>query len=342
MKSLTQKACQLLREGQDFAVTLILHQSGSTPRESGTLMLVEADGTIMGTVGGGRSEAETIVQAVLAIQQRQPKLLHFDMSNDDAAGEGLICGGETDIWVDYVDAQNSAYLELYTAMADLWENGQKAWWGFYPDVAADYRQCLLREDGSVIGAFADAAGTITVGRRQYKSFDVFTFSEHKELYLKRIGTEGKAVIYGGGHVAQQLVSLLSMVGFETVVMDDRESFANASRFPSADRLWVQDLSQGILEVEPCNEDSYCIIVTRGHAFDRDVLAQVLRCNAHYIGMIGSRSKRDAIYDYLLKQGYTQADIDRVHSPIGLDIKAQTPQEIAISIAAELIQVRRRG
>ena len=226
-------------------------------------------------------------------------------------------------------------------MQALLRQHHQAWWGFYPDEEAVCRQCLVEADGHVIGAFAVELGACEVGRWQYRKFDVFTVSEHRMLYLKRIGCEGKAVLYGAGHVAKQLAPILHMIGFETVVMDDREAFANADRFPTADRIVVApSLAEGILRLEPCDEQTYCIILTRGHSFDRDVLEQVLHTPAKYIGMIGSRNKRDQIYAYLRGKEVSEQQIARIHSPIGLAIRAQSPEEIAISIAAELIYARR--
>ena len=161
--------------------------------------------------------------------------------------------------------------------------------------------------------------------------------------MRYIGNEPKAIVFGAGHISEKLVPMLSMVGFETIVFDDRSEFANAGRFPTANRVIVlPDFSQDLFEIEPCDCNTYCVIVTRGHAFDSIVLEQCLGQPARYIGMIGSRTKRDVIYAKLKNRGINQEQIDRIHSPIGVDIGAQTPEEIAVSITAEMIRVRRRG
>jgi len=146
-------------------------------------------------------------------------------------------------------------------------------------------------------------------------------------------------IYGAGHVSQFTAKVGAMVGFRTVVLDDREDFANRERFPETDEIVVLPSFDGCCAAVGIDENSFIIIVTRGHLHDRNVLAEALRTDARYIGMIGSKKKRDKIYDSLLSDGFTQADIDRCHCPIGLTIGAQTPEEIAVSIAAELIQVQ---
>jgi len=130
-----------------------------------------------------------------------------------------------------------------------------------------------------------------------------------------------------------------MVEFRTVVLDDRAEFANRKRFAETDEVIVLenfDNAFGGVVIDP---DAYIVIVTRGHSHDKTVLAQALKTDAGYIGMIGSRTKRDTIYRALKQEGFTQTDIDRVHSPIGMDIGAETPEEIAISIVAELVRVR---
>jgi xanthine dehydrogenase accessory factor len=131
------------------------------------------------------------------------------------------------------------------------------------------------------------------------------------------------------------------VGFRTVVLDDREEFADRGRFPWVDEIHVLESFERAMDGLVINDESYLVLVTRGHAHDRTVLAQALRTTAGYIGMIGSRRKREAIYAALLEAGFTPRDLERVHCPIGLDIGAETPEEIAVSILAELIQMRAR-
>ncbi|MBG0776613.1 MAG: XdhC family protein [Desulfovibrionaceae bacterium] len=156
-------------------------------------------------------------------------------------------------------------------------------------------------------------------------------------------------LFGAGHVSQATAAVAAGVGFSVVVLDDRAEFANRERFPHATRVQVlQSLDTALAELGdgapgapagPAGDDAYLAILTRGHLHDKTVLAQALRTPARYVGMIGSRKKRDAIYDALRAEGYTEADIARCRCPIGLTIGAQTPEEIAVSIVAELIAAR---
>ena len=150
------------------------------------------------------------------------------------------------------------------------------------------------------------------------------------------------LIFGGGHVSRQLAKITGMLDFKTVIIDDRPEFANRDRFDSADDILVANDFSDCFSSLQVDRNSFIVIVTRGHVHDETVLKQALRTDACYIGMIGSRSKRDTIYRRLCEQGVNPDEIKRVHSPIGVDIAARTPEEIAVSIAAELIKSRNTG
>jgi xanthine dehydrogenase accessory factor len=159
-----------------------------------------------------------------------------------------------------------------------------------------------------------------------------------EVFVEALISDPVLYIFGGGHVSQKIVPFASTVGFRVVVIDDREEFASVKQFPHAHEVHRYPFA-GVLERLPVDEFSYIVIVTRGHIHDKTVLEQSLRTSAGYVGMIGSRRKRNMIYESLMKEGFTKEDISRVHAPIGLDIGAETPEEIAVSVVAELIQVR---
>ncbi len=343
MRVIAQTGYELLKQGIDFALCVVIEKSGYTPREVGASMLVCADGRSVGTVGGGLVEYGTQQRAKQALAEKRATRIHFDLTNEDAGKAGMICGGETDVWIDYVDSQNPVYLDLYRAMADVFQTGMRAYFGIYPELDQSVHQCLLLSDGTAYGAFIDDTGSLLSGVAKFRGFDVFTVSEQRRLFLRQVGSEAKAIIIGAGHVGLQLASIAHALGFETVVIDDREEFANPDRFPLADRvLALGSLTSGVFVQEPVDANTFVIILTRGHTYDRDVLEQALATNARYIGMIGSRAKRDKIYEYLYAKGFSEQDIARVYSPIGIDIAAQTPEEIAVSIAAEMIRIRRTG
>ena len=162
-----------------------------------------------------------------------------------------------------------------------------------------------------------------------------------QVYVEPIIPKPTLYIFGGGHIALPLARLGKMLGFRVVVLDDREEYANPERFPEADKTIAGDFTKTLSQLSVDNF-SYLVIVTRGHSFDQTVLAWAVQTNAHYIGMIGSKKKNRTIFDNLRSQKISDSELKRVHAPIGLDINAETPEEIAVSILAEIISVYRSG
>ncbi len=159
-----------------------------------------------------------------------------------------------------------------------------------------------------------------------------------EVLLEPIFSEPTVYLFGAGHVSQQIAPLAKRVQFKVVVIDDREIFANRERFPEADEIVVSEFETSFHQLH-IDDSSYIVIVTRGHLYDGFVLEQAVKTNARYIGMIGSKKKIHILYQNLMKKGVSKKTLERVCAPIGLDINSETPEEIAVSIVAQLIQVR---
>jgi xanthine dehydrogenase accessory factor len=156
-----------------------------------------------------------------------------------------------------------------------------------------------------------------------------------ELFIEYIVGKPHLVICGGGHIALPLCNIAKMLEFDVTIIDDRIEFANNERFPVADRILCKDFNEALEEVKP-NKSTYFVIVTRGHKDDRKCLEKILKNDLFYVGMIGSKSKVTFVIDNMLENGYTKEQIDKVHTPIGLSLGGQTPAEIAVSIAGEII------
>ena len=159
-----------------------------------------------------------------------------------------------------------------------------------------------------------------------------------EILLEPIFSEPTVYLFGAGHISQQLSPLAKRVQFKVVVIDDREMFANRERFPEADEVIVSDFERCFDQLN-IDESSYIVIVTRGHLYDGFVLEQAVKTNARYIGMIGSKKKIHTLYQNLMEKGIPKEALERVHAPIGIDIHSETPEEIGVSIVADLIKVR---
>jgi xanthine dehydrogenase accessory factor len=336
-------ALSLLENGEGFAWLTIIDNLGSSPRHIGSSMLVRADGSIAGTIGGGALEGAAIRAAAQAIEARESHLMNYNLTNNDSAKLGMICGGTGVVLIDYIEPSSKAVKAYYTALLDLVESGRKGWAVIaLPEKPAPgwtARNCLVSADGAVAGNPICSIDDLQELVKKGGTHDRIIEGRSTRTFVQPIGLQGAAYVFGAGHCGEKLVPVLSTVGFYTVVVDDRAEFANATRFPSADRIVVPDSFEGIVGQLPVDEDSYVVIITRGHIHDRTVLQQALETDAAYVGMIGSRKKVAETFRALTDEGVTPEDIARVHAPIGLSIGAETPEEIAISIAAELIQIR---
>ncbi len=340
MRALFKEMAKLAQERVSFAVATIFDKTGSAPRTAGAKMVVRPDGSIVGTIGGGRLEADAIGLAREALASRQTTIQAFDLSGKDAAGMDMICGGRGEILIDFVDAADESNQAVCQAAHEILERKEKAWLiTALGEGMASRQQCLVRRDGTLVGRLdADPAflAKLTAGPAK--------ISIHAEaldgprFLVEPIRRAETAYIFGAGHVSQRIAPLCESVGFRTVVLDDRPEYASRARFPQPTELMVVKTFAPLPEL-PVDEDSYLVIVTRGHLYDKTVLEQALRTKAGYIGMIGSRRKRDAVYQALMDQGFRKEDLACVCSPIGIDILAETPEEIAVSIVGEMIKVR---
>ncbi|MFZ5969223.1 MAG: XdhC family aldehyde oxidoreductase maturation factor [Bacillota bacterium] len=334
-----------LDKKENFVLATILKKSGSAPREEGTKMLVKKDFSIDGTIGGGLLEARTIKLSAKVFHTEEFIIENFVLSNKDVEMLGMVCGGSVSVLLEYVNCEDEQMIDLYKKAAALkksstdfvlitkMSDGQKKITG------SDKWICT--ETGFYGSENEEVQGVVKEIRENYHRVKLHVADMEKEKYLIEPFFNYESIcIIGAGHVAQQIADITKKLGFYVVVVDDREEFANRERFNTADEVKVIPSFDNLTDYVKINHNSYIIIVTRGHAYDKDALAQTLRTDAKYIGMIGSRSKREYVYNSLLEEGFTSEDLERVYCPIGLHIYADTPEEIAVSIAAELIKVKR--
>ncbi len=335
------RIAELLDGGESLVLATIVSRSGSAPRAVGSRMAVRQDGAIIGTIGGGILEARVQELAREVFGHQQAVLRKFVLTAEDASQMGMVCGGVVQVLVQFLDASHPGDVGLYREIAATVTAGERAWLitampsGF--DVPGPIAQGMSKGKDQSTG---DLEPHVVEALTAYPS-DRSEIAEYqgRRYLVEALSHEGTVYIFGAGHVSQQVAPLASLVGFSVVVLDDRQEFANRERFPQADGVIVLDNFDAALEGLEINADSYLVIVTRGHAHDQTLLRQALATPAGYIGMIGSRRKRDAVYENLGKEGFTRQDFDRAFSPIGLAIGAETPEEIAVSIVGELIQVR---
>jgi len=344
MKMIAQTACELLGKGKTFILATIVSHSGSTPRTSGSKMIVTEDGRGFGTIGGGLLEAGAMSRAVELIQLGQSAIMPFDLSAGTVDTMDMICGGQAEVLLDCVSPTevNRTVFDRWRRMLDEGRKGSLLTIvrGSENKVGT-IAHCLATEVGELVGAFPlpDTVREKVLALAAETSAVRTLTVDGAFILIEPTLNVCTAYLFGAGHVARSTAVTAAMVGFRVSVADDREAYANRERFREAAEIRVlEDFDHAFSGLAPGRED-FVVILTRGHLHDKTVLAQALHTDAGYIGMIGSRKKRDAIYRALLKEGFSQADIDRVHSPIGLSIGAETPEEIAVSIVAEMIRHR---
>jgi len=341
LKRIFTEMAELLSRGQSFVVTTVFDQSGSAPRAAGAKMLIRIDGSIIGTIGGGRLEADVISKAADVLKSGKPAVHSFVLTGKDAADMDMICGGKGEVLLDFVDSSDRIKKDIYEEAAEIFHRHGIGW--LITSMAdknnPQSSQCLLKSDHSLIGSVGISAQMLNEIAFGPKKMSVHSCIIDSRMFLiEPLVNAGTVFIFGAGHVSQRIAPLSVTVGFRTIVLDDRAEFAGRERFPAPVELVLLESFEKLPQLE-IDEDSYIAIVTRGHLYDRTVLASALKTAAGYIGMIGSRRKRDAIFSALADEGFTRQDLDRVYSPIGTDIGAETPEELAVSIVGELIKVR---
>ena len=326
-----------LNAGRGAVLCSILASSGSTPRGAGAKMLVLENGATLGTVGGGAVELHATELGKQALLERKSAVQGFILRPNDVADIGMICGGNVTVYLQYFDPGDAAARALIRDIVSLLQNGDTNAW------------LVLQLSGSTLvsmGIYDEARGLTHT--------DCLTDAELRPLlrsravlqkgdpafYVEPLVRTGRVYVFGGGHVGRALVPVLASVGFRVTVFENRPAFAVPEAFPAAEQVILGDYRNIFEHVSLCPED-YVVIMTPGHQADYEVLEQALRQPTAYVGCIGSRHKVAATRARLLEAGLTEADVERVHSPIGLDIGGETPEEIAVSIAAEMIRVRAR-
>ena len=342
MKKLIEQLCATLDHGEDLVLATVCSQSGSTPRVAGARMIVLRDGRIHGTIGGGLVEATAIREAADCFQNGRSRCHSFDLSNNDAAVTDMICGGRMDCCLEYVPADQhnrAVFGELLRAL----QSGRRAMLVSPLSGESGEARFVLDHKGRANGTVAPEPLLAAVRElRPSTSAATILVAAGRDYLASSFAVGGTLYLVGAGHVAACTAEAAARVGFRVVVLDDRAEFASRQRFPLADEVRVLASFADCLPAAEIDSDSYLVIVTRGHLHDLEVLEQALRTPAGYIGMIGSRKKRNSIYTRLLDRGVTEAQLEQVRCPIGMAIEADTPEEIAVSIVGELIYQRATG
>lgn len=301
MNAIFTKLLDEMEKGHDTVLCTIIAQSGSTPRGAGAQMLVGTDGLLCGTIGGGAIEGQSILLAQSLVSEKHNAVHEYTLRHNDGEDIGMVCGGNVTVDFRFIAADDAAWHDV---------------------AAAVLQRIAVRQ-----------RGYLTLG-----DIPALTDVPAVEAFSVPLPIGERAILFGAGHCSVALSPILQSVGFRVTVIDDRPELTDPGRFPGADAVICGDFSR-ISDYVNLTEDDYAVVMTNGHTHDFMVQEQLLRGKAAYIGVIGSRAKTANVNRRLLEAGISEERIAFVHTPIGTDIKAVTPEEIAISITGEMICVR---
>lgn len=340
MEELFHQILQSLESGEDAVLVTIIEGSDSIPRSDGTSMLIRRRQGPYGTIGGSRIEHDAVMMAQELLAAKRSHVHACRRLSDLAPSDGLVCGGDMTLHFQYIPAEEHT-VRFYRTVLDLCQSGWDFW--LVTRIQPDGSWGLCAYDGDLhpaacCGDFsADARSVLpllTENKGLYREDGVLFF-------VLPVRYQGQAYVFGSGHLACELVPVLKRARFSCTVVDCDDSYATPQNFPDAREIIITPFEHVIPRLAVSPRD-YLIIMSRGHQSDYQILRQVLATPARYIGMIGSQKKINSIFLRLIREdGYSYADVKRVHAPIGLPIGGEHPSEIAIAIAAELIQERYR-
>jgi len=352
MKNIYIQLLEAFKEHVPFALATIVQTKGSTPQIPGASALFSSEGLIAGTLGGGILEADAEKRAMRSLEKRASCIYEFNLTGDIISTDEAICGGEVTI---LVDAHPEKHMNTVLSMRQSLEKRQSGVMATFIGKNAGgnvsvSRQWIDKTEHMATGTALpydlsqnQLSKILSTSTPCFQALNSGRSNEHAEeawTFLEPIQPLPQLIIAGAGHVGQAVSHLGRLLNFEVTVIDDRSEYANSKSCPDADHIIVKDIGKAIKDA-PIASDTYIVIVTRGHNKDAETLRSCIDSEAAYIGMIGSTRKTALMRTKFLEEGWaTPSQFDCVYAPIGIDIQSKTVQEITISIAAQLVQVRR--
>jgi xanthine dehydrogenase accessory factor len=352
MRDLLAELTTILNQERECVYCSVVETRGSTPQKAGAAMLVFADGSQRGTLGGGCVEAEVKQRALgLLHDQGKPEVRTFCLDDNYGWDDGLICGGRMSMLIDPLHSTPPEVRQRVRAYYNCFQEQVNQGQGCTETIltreeagAPAGQRYLFDAAGRLVAQLGDSPVPQTVKQHLIPIKRRPGPSSHHGIAYLPILPRITLLIVGGGHVGQAVAQLAAGVDFDIWVVDDRERYVNKERFPSARRILVGDIGATLKDLAQAaiGPSTYGIIVTRGHGHDEEALYQLAPTTAGYLGMIGSKRKIKLIYEDLIAKGIAPEILEKVHAPLGFDIGSQTVPEIAISIVAELIACRNLG
>jgi xanthine dehydrogenase accessory factor len=345
MRQLLGQLLEALEAGRPLVYCRLVETRGSTPQKAGAGMLVFADGSQAGTLGGGCVEAEVKRHALATAHAGTAEVKTFQLDSDYGWDDGLICGGRMSVLIDPLrPGADPAYFERARRLVDRGAGCLEAIVFDGAKSRLDAPACYLFDDlGQRLATRLKAADEVPaeVSEHLPSLADRPRPSAISGVAYLPVLPRCRLLIVGGGHIGQAVGNLAADIDFDVWVLDDRAEYVSEERFPRAQRRICGPIGETLRDL-PITPETYALIVTRGHNHDEEALYHLADRGARYVGLIGSRRKIKLIFDDLLAEGIAAEALARVYAPLGIDIGSQTVPEIAISILAELISHRNRG
>ena len=350
MESVFREAVTLAGKGESFVIATVTGTKGSTPQKSGAKLLIRKDGSAVGTLGGGCVEGDIWFAAKEILRNHEgPEYRDYYLNEDIAARDGLVCGGTMYFLIDPV-WKPEEFLSIATGVTEAYDGGEAV-----AMATIVKRGGGSSEVGTKITVRANGITEGTLGSRDldhvaiktaerlapYGKCEQVLTSDGTELFVEAYTSPPSVLLVGGGHISKAVAPIAKTLEFRVLVLDDRSEFSNKERFPEAEQTAIGDYVTGLQQFQ-ITKNTAIIIATRGHNFDDVALEAAARSEAGYVGLVGSSRKVILIYEQLLKRGVPLQRLRDIRSPIGLDIHARTPEEIAVSIMAEVVQFRLGG
>jgi len=323
-----------------IALATVVQTWGSSPRGVGSKMALTLDGNVVGSVSGGCVENAVVEAGIQSLKTNRPQLLHFGVADETAWEVGLACGGSIDVFVKPLD--NKFFEDIRSALEDDTQSVIATVIRGPDDFLG--RELLSGKNNPITGwlengldeDILDLASKVSSQGTSQR----ITMNDEIEIFFEIISPPPTLVMIGGVHIALALTSLAKTLGYQTIVIDPRKAWGNKERFPNVDQL-IQAWPEEAFEQIDITSSTAVATLTHDPKLDDPALKVALCSSAFYVGALGSMSTQAKRRERLLREGLAESQLDRLHGPIGLDIGAQSPEEIALAIMAEVVEAHRR-
>ncbi|HMR99613.1 MAG TPA: XdhC family protein [Anaerolineales bacterium] len=324
------------KEGESIALATVIQTWGSAPRRIGSHMAFTLSGKIAGSVSGGCVENTVIEAGMQVLKMNHPQLLHFGVADETAWGVGLACGGSIDVFVQPLDAQ------VFHEIKKVINNEEGAHHVTVIGGAEELlgEQVLIQDNRIVAGSLGNGIDSRVLNLSPEISMPQQLAMEEAQVFINVIRPAPTLVIVGGVHIAIALASLAKTLGYQIILIDPRKAWGNETRFPHVDsliQLWVDEAFEQI----KINPSTAIAVLTHDPKIDDPAIKLALNSSAFYVGALGSKNTNAKRRERLLSDGVSESQMDKVHAPIGLDIGAQNPEEIALAVMSQIVQTFRK-